>query len=118
MTGLRRRSARAVPSVLVALFCAVLAACPAAAAPAWESSGAHGLAVTSAYHVDVAAAASRSESPVGSQHNTPVSDVCDGIACDAAVSGSVAVRQLGSAEWAEALGPLPGVRAPPFGMTT
>src|SRR5215472_2560285 len=64
MTGLPGCSVRAVPSVLLALLCSVLAAYPAAAAPAWESvSRARGVAVTATYHVDIAAVASRSDSP-------------------------------------------------------
>lgn len=105
--------------MLLALFCAVLVADPAAAAPSAQAvAGAPGVAVTSAYHVDVAAVASRSESPVGSQHSTPAFDACGAITCRAPASGSVAVGQLRSDSRTGVIGPLPGVRAPPSGTTT
>lgn len=120
MTGLRVRFARAVPSVLLALCCAVLAAIPAGAAVSVHGSptSATDVAVTAAYHVDAAALAPRSGSPVGSQHNTPASDVGDGLGCGAPANGPVARESLPCSAWAVALGPLPGVRAPPGGETT
>jgi hypothetical protein len=105
--------------VLLALFCAVLVADPAAAAPSAQAmAGAPGVAVTSAYHVDVAAVAARSDSPVGSQHSTPAFDVSGGITCRVPASGAVTVGQLRSHARTGAIGPLPGVRAPPSGTTT
>src|SRR5215475_426725 len=109
MTGLPGRSVRAVPSVLLALLCTVLAAYPAAAAPPWESvSRAGGVAVTATYHVDIAAVASRSDSPAGAQRSTPAFEACGGNACGA----------LRPDPRTEAFGSLPAIRAPPAGETT
>ena len=119
MTGLPGRSVRAVPSVLLALLCSVLAAYPAAAAPAWESvSRAGGVAVTATYHVDIAAVASRSDSPAGSQHSTPAFEACGGNACGAPANGAVAAGALRPDPRTEAFGSLPAIRAPPAGETT
>jgi len=116
MTGLRVRSARAVPSVLLALVCAVLAAFPAtpgrdavASAPAIASLAAH--------HADATMVASRGETPVARQHDTPAFGVADAISQGAPATGPVAFGPLRYDASAVAGVALPGVRAPPAATT-
>ena len=116
MTGRRERSARAVPSALLALVCAVLAAFPAmpgrdavAAAPAIASLAVH--------HSDAAMVASRGESPAARPHDTPAFDVADAIDPGAPATRPVAIGPLRYDASAVARVALPGVRAPPTTTT-
>jgi hypothetical protein len=119
MTGLRALAARRVPSVTLALCCAVLAAIFATTASTQErvASG-PGVVVAAVQHADGATAVWRSESPAGEPHSTPGFDVCAAIACGDRVAGSDAVGLLWSHAWAVRGGALPDVRAPPIGETT
>ncbi|HEY3631097.1 MAG TPA: hypothetical protein VGL21_09375 [Jatrophihabitantaceae bacterium] len=116
MTGLRRRSARAVPSALLALVCAVLAAFPAvpgrdavAVAPAIASLAVH--------HVDAAMVASRGDSSVARPHDAPAFDVAAAIDAGAPPVRPVAIGPLRYDASAVARVGLPGVRAPPTATT-
>lgn len=119
MTGLRALSARRVPSVTLTLFCAVLAAFLATPAPTQEPvASAPGVVVAAVQHADSAAAVWRSESPARGPHSAPGFDVCAGITCGTPATRSVVVGPPWTHPWAVRGGPLPDVRAPPFGETT
>lgn len=116
MTGPRVRSARAVPSVLLALFCAVLAVFPAT--PGRDATvAASEIASLTAHHADVAVVASRGESPVARHHDAPASDLARPTTQSRPAIGPAATGRLRYDASAVAGVALPGVRAPPEATT-
>lgn len=116
MTGLRARSVRAVPSVLLALFCAVLAAFPAA--PGRDAGvSAREIASLTAHHADAAMVAARGESPIARHHDTSTFDLIVDSGVGAPATGPVALGPLRhDASAVDGVG-LPGARAPPEATT-
>lgn len=108
MTGLRGRSARAVPSVLLALFCAVLAAFPAR--PGTDPAVGTSASLT-VHHSDAAVVASRGASPLTRHQDTPAIEVAD--PQSATPDASVAAGPPGQDVAPVAGVALPDVRAPP-----
>jgi hypothetical protein len=112
MTALRGRPARAVPSALLALVCAVLAAFPAMPGPDTAAAGS-ATASLAVRHVDVAMVASRGESSAARPHDTPAFDVATAIDPGAPATRSVTIGPLRYDASVVARVALPGVRAPP-----
>ena len=112
MTGPRGRSARVVPSALLALVCAVLAAFPAG--PGRDAAaGGSAIASLAVHHVDAAAVATRGETPLARHHDTPAADDLGAGAPSRPAVGPATTGWPRSDASAVAGVPLPGVRAPP-----